>query len=319
MTNFWDQFSDGFSCLAPMEAVSNIAFRQVVAQAARPNIFFTEFTNVNSFMSEAGRVHALRRFRFEPHEQPIVAQIWGTEPAYFAETAKALGTLGFQAVDINMGCPERHVVASGGCSALIRTPDLARAIIRAAKTAGPSISVKTRLGFSRVDEWPFWLSNILAEQPCALTVHLRTRKEMSKVPAHYELVPEIIALRNQLSPRTKLILNGDIKSVAEGLDLVKLGANGFMIGRGVFANPFCFETKPRVHTKAELLALLKLHLELYARYDLHPFAPMKKFIKTYLNHFSGAKSLREEFMQTDSVAEALALLEAKSALSSGEV
>ena len=144
--SFWKNFQPGFTCLAPMEGVTDIAFRQVVAKAARPDIFFTEFTNVNSYVSEKGRQNALERLKFLPAEQPIVAQIWGTKSEMFAETAKAIKDLGFQAIDINMGCPERHVVATGGGSGLIRTPDLAVDIIRATKTAGLPVSVKTRLG-----------------------------------------------------------------------------------------------------------------------------------------------------------------------------
>ena len=197
--NFWDQFEKGFTILAPMEGVTDIAFRQVIAKAARPEIFYTEFTNVNSYTSEKGRHNALERFRYEPEEQPIVAQIWGTKPEMIAETAKALKELGYQAIDLNMGCPDRHVVATGGGSGLIRTPELAKEGIRAAKTAGLPVSVKTRLGYSRVDEWRGWLTNILEEKPAALTIHLRTKKEMSKVEAHSELVPEILALKNELS------------------------------------------------------------------------------------------------------------------------
>ena len=146
--DFWKQFKPGFSILAPMEGVTDIAFRQVVAKAARPDIFYTEFTNVNSYTSEKGRHNALERFRIEESERPIVPQIWGTRPEMFAETAKALKEMGFLSVDVNMGCPDRHVVATGGGSGLIRTPELAKEIIRATKTAGLPVSVKTRLGYS---------------------------------------------------------------------------------------------------------------------------------------------------------------------------
>ena len=235
--NFWNQFEKGFTILAPMEGVTDIAFRQVIAKAARPEIFYTEFTNVNSYTSEKGRHNALERFRYEPKEQPIVAQIWGTKPEMIAETAQALKELGYKAIDLNMGCPDRHVVATGGGSGLIRTPELAKEGIRAAKTAGLPVSVKTRLGYSRVDEWRGWLTNILEEKPAALTIHLRTKKEMSKVEAHSELVPEILALKNELSPETKLIINGDIKNRLDGQKYIDQGADGIMIGRGVFANP----------------------------------------------------------------------------------
>ena len=308
--DFWSQFKPGFSCLAPMEGVTDIAFRQVVAKASRPDIFFTEFTNVNSYTSEKGRHNALERLRFLPEEQPIVAQIWGKNPEMFAETAKAVKELGYQALDINMGCPERHVVATGGGSGMIRTPELAKEIIRAAKTVDIPISVKTRLGYSSIDEREKWLTNILEEHPAALTIHLRTKKEMSKVAAHYELVPEIVALKNSISPETKLIINGDIENVVDGQKFIEQGADGIMIGRGVFQNPFCFERESKEHTRSELLELMNLHLDLYEKYEMRPYDPLKRFFKIYVNNFPGASEIREQLMQTKSIEEARAILKA---------
>ncbi|MBR3378163.1 tRNA-dihydrouridine synthase family protein [Candidatus Saccharibacteria bacterium] len=308
--NFWSKFNKGFTCLAPMEGVTDIAFRQVVAKAARPDIFFTEFTNVNSYSSEKGRPNALERLKYEPLEQPIVAQIWGKNPEMFAETVAAVRDLGFEAVDINMGCPDRHVVATGGGSGLIRTPELAVEILRAAQQVeGITVSVKTRLGYTRTDEWKPWLSTLLSEHPAALTIHLRTKKEMSKVDAHYDLVPEIVALKNELSPETKLIINGDIKSATEAQKFIDQGADGIMIGRGVFQNPFCFEHEPKEHSREELLDLMRYHLELYEKYNLHPYDPLKHFYKIYINNFPGASDLRAELMQTKTIAEARAIID----------
>lgn len=292
-----------------MEGVTDIAFRQVVAKAARPDIFFTEFTNVNSYNSDKGRHNALDRFQTLPSEKPIVAQIWGTKPEFFTETAQALKQLGFEAVDINMGCPDRHVVATGGGSGLIRTPELAKEIIRATKMAGLPTSVKTRLGYSRVEEWRDWLTNILTEHPDALTVHLRTKKEMSKVAAHYELVPEIVALKNELSPETVLIINGDIETPTDGQKFINMGVDGIMIGRGVFHNPFCFEKTPREHSREELLDLMRYHLDLYDKYELAPYDPLKHFYKIYINNFPGASDLRAKLMETKSTAEAREVLQ----------
>ena len=307
--NFWKQFKPGFTILAPMEGVTDIAFRQVVAKAARPDIFYTEFTNVNSYTSEKGRHNALERFRIEEVERPIVPQIWGTKPDMFLETAQALKKMGFPAVDINMGCPDRHVVATGGGSGLIRTPELAREIIRTTKTAGLPVSVKTRLGYSKVDEWRDWLSNILQESPAALTVHLRTKKEMSKVAAHYELIPEIIQLKNDISPETVLIINGDIEKPSDAEKYIKMGVDGIMIGRGVFHNPFCFEKTPREHSREELIDLMRYHLDLYEKYQLSPYDPLKHFYKIYINNFPGASEIRDQLMKTKSIAEARMVIE----------
>ncbi len=302
--NFWDQFKPGFSILAPMEGVTDIAFRQVVAKAARPDIFYTEFTNVNSYVSEKGRPNALERLKYEPEEKPLVAQIWGTQPDMFLETAQALKQLGFDAVDINMGCPDRHVVATGGGSGLIRTPARAVEIIRSTKMAGLPTSVKTRLGYTYIEEWRDWLSTILNEYPDALTVHLRTKKEMSKVAAHYELIPEIVALRNELSPNTKLIINGDFDRPSDAKQYIEQGVDGVMIGRGVFRNPFCFEEEPREHSREELIDLMRTHLDLYEKYGLQSYDPLKHFYKIYINNFPGASDIRAKLMETKSIAEA---------------
>ena len=291
-----------------MEGVTDIAFRQVIAKAARPDIFFTEFTNVNSYISEKGRTNALERFHIEETERPIVPQIWGTKPEMFAEAAKALKEMGFPAVDINMGCPDRHVVATGGGSGLIRTPELAKEIIRATKTAGLPVSVKTRLGYSRVDEWGDWLTTILKAEPAALTIHLRTKKEMSKVAAHYELIPDILALKNAISPETVLIINGDIERPADAQKYIDMGIDGIMIGRGVFHNPFCFEKEPREHGREELIDLMRYHLDLYEKYELSPYDPLKHFYKIYINNFPGASEIRDRLMHTKSIPEAREVL-----------
>ena len=133
---------------------------------------------------------------------------------------------------------------------------------------------------------------------------------MSKVPAHYELVPEVIALRNELSPTTKLIINGDIKSPADGQKFIEQGADGLMIGRGVFQNPFCFEKTPRTHERAEYLDLMRTHLDLYEKYGLSPYDPLKHFFKIYINNFAGASEIRDRLMQTKTIAEARAIIDA---------
>lgn len=308
MSNLYDQLPQPFTALAPMEGVTDIAFRQVVAKAARPDLFYTEFTNVNSYVSEKGRANALERLRFEPSEQPIIPQLWGTVPAMFAETAAAVKSLGYHAIDINMGCPDRHVVATGGGSALIRTPDLAEEIIEATKSANLPVSVKTRLGYTRPDEYETWLPTLLKHDLAALTIHLRTKKEMSKVSAHYELIPNIIHLRDQIAPKTKLILNGDFLNKTSAKPYFDQGANGVMIGRGVFQNPYCFSEVSVQKNTSDLFALLNYHLDLYEQYDLKPYDPLKRFYKIYINNFAGASDLRAHLMETKTIPEARAIL-----------
>ena len=308
MNNIWQELEKPILCLAPMEGVTDIAFRQVIAKAGRPDLFFTEFTNVSSYASEKGRANALERLAIAPTDTPIIAQIWGKNPEHFGATCAALKDLGFAGIDLNFGCPDKHVNKAGGGAQMIRTPDLAVECFRnaVANSNGLPVSIKTRLGFSFVDEYQTWLPTLLREHPAALTVHLRTRKEMSKVPAHFELIPDIIKLRNQYSPETKLLINGDIKDRKQALALFERfpDLDGFMIGRGVFENPYCFTD--HTPTKAELLDLLHLHLSLYNNSN---FEPLKHYFKIYIRDFPGASDLRAQLMTCHSTEEALSFLQ----------
>lgn len=335
MSQIWENLPPAFTVLAPMEGVTDVMFRQVVAQAGRPDLFYTEFTNVSSFASEKGRFNALERLEVAPTDAPIIAQIWGKNPAHFAELAAALKNLGFAGLDINMGCPDRHVNAAGGGAAMIRTPDLAVECIHQAQNSTTlPVSVKTRLGYTYIDEYRDWLTLLLQQNLAAFTVHLRTRKEMSKVPAHYELIPDIVALRDQVAPQTKLIINGDIKDLAQVKSLAAEhpGVDGYMIGRGVFENPYCFTD--HIPTQAELISLLYLHLDLFDAADVKhcaaqaelmrehpdfalntngevhslPYEPLKHFFKIYINKFPGASTIRAKLMETHTTAEARQVL-----------
>lgn len=304
----WNELPKPFLCLAPMEGVTDIMFRQVVAKAARPDLFFTEFTNVSSYASEKGRHNALERLEVAQTDSPIIAQIWGKNPEHFAKCASALESLGFAGVDLNFGCPDKNVNRAGGGAAMIKTPELAVECYRNAKahTSLP-VSIKTRIGWSNLAELQEWLSVLLVEHPAALTVHLRTRKEMSKVAAHYELIPQILTLKNELSPTTKLVINGDIKNRTHAMELYALypEIDGFMIGRGIFQNPYCFSN--HIATRDELMSLLNYHLSLFENYSAThhvSYEPLKHFFKIYINNFPGASTLRAAMMDTHSISEA---------------
>ncbi|MBR3220446.1 tRNA-dihydrouridine synthase family protein [Candidatus Saccharibacteria bacterium] len=316
--NIWQTLPKHFLALAPMEGVTDVVFRQVITKAGRPDLFFTEFTNVSSFASDKGRHDALERLDIAPTDKPIIAQIWGKKPAHFAELATALEDLGFSGLDINMGCPDRHVNKAGGGAAMIKTPELAVECINQAKShTNLPVSVKTRLGFSFVNEYQTWLPILLEQNLSALTVHLRTRKEMSKVPAHFELISEIIKLRDKIAPQTKLIINGDIKNRADAEKLWQKypEVDGIMIGRGVFENPYCFtDHQP---TREELLDLFRYHLDLYdtrsnelaGRGSRYPYEPLKHFFKIYINNFPGSKELRAKLMECKNTTELRQILD----------
>ncbi len=276
--SIWQELPRPFLVLAPMEGVTDIIFRQIVAYAGRPDLFFTEFTNVSSYASEKGRANALERLEIASSDRPIIAQIWGKNPEHFSTMAHDLEKLGFAGIDLNFGCPDKHVNRAGGGAAMIQTPDLAVECFRnVVKSTNLPVSIKTRLGWSRPEEFQDWLPVLLSEHPAALTVHLRTKKEMSKVPAHYELIPEIVKLRAEISPETVLIINGDIRDRAHAMELHAKypEVDGFMIGRGVFANPYCFTNHQP--TRDELMKLLKIHLDLYEEYENGaPFASVEE-------------------------------------------
>ena len=232
-----------------MEAVTDVVFRHVVKRAGAPNVFFTEFANATGWVYAGDKAIAGRLVKTDD-EHPLVAQIWGGEPGDMEQFAAHCARLGFDGIDINMGCPAKSAIKSGG-AALIRRPDVAVAAIAAAKTAGLPVSVKTRLGYTYVDEWREWLTTILQQDIANLTIHLRTKKEMSKVPAHYELIDDIVKLRDEIAPQTLLTINGDIRNRAHGEELARQhpGLNGVMIGRGIFSDPFCFRASRAVSHK----------------------------------------------------------------------
>ncbi|BAC12739.1 hypothetical conserved protein [Oceanobacillus iheyensis HTE831] len=311
--NFWRDLPRPFFVLAPMEDVTDVVFRHVVTEAARPDVFFTEFTNSESYCHPDGRQSVRGRLTFTEDEQPIVAHIWGDKPEYFRQMSIGMAEMGFKGLDINMGCPVANVAGNGKGSGLINRPEIAAELIQAAKAGGLPVSVKTRLGYTYIDEWKEWLKHVLEQDIVNLSIHLRTRKEMSKVDAHWELIPEIKKLRDEIAPDTLLTINGDIPDRQTGLKLVEeYGVDGVMIGRGVFKNPFAFEKEQKEHSSQEMLDLLRLHLDLHDKYDeleSRSFKPLHRFFKIYVKGFRGASELRNQMMNTKSTAEVRALLD----------
>ncbi|AMO86985.1 putative tRNA-dihydrouridine synthase [Solibacillus isronensis B3W22] len=310
--NFWQELPKPFFVLAPMEDVTDLVFRHVVAEAGRPDVFFTEFTNSESYCHPDGIKSVRGRLTFTEDEQPIVAHIWGDNPDNFRKMSIGMAELGFKGIDINMGCPVPNVAGRGKGSGLILRPDVAAELIEAAKAGGLPVSVKTRLGYKEIDEWKEWLTHVLKQDIANLSIHLRTRKEMSAVDAHWELIPEIKALRDEIAPNTLLTINGDIPDRQVGLELAeKYGIDGVMIGRGIFKNPFAFEKVPKEHSPEEYLDLLKLQLDLqdkYAEELPRSMSGLHRFFKIYVKGFRGAGELRNQLMNTKSTDEVRSLL-----------
>lgn len=311
----WEALPRPFFVLAPMDDVTDTVFRQIVAACAPADLYFTEFVNVDGLQSP-GKHKLIKKLQFAPKERPLIAQIWGKNPDNFYKTAKELVGMGFDGIDLNMGCPEKHVVKNGCCSALINNRGLAGEIIQATRQGAGALplSVKTRLGFSEVDLT--WHEFLLSHKLNALTIHGRTRKQMSAVPADWDMIGRIRELRDSLAPSTKIVGNGDVMSRQQGLELAKIHKlDGIMVGRGIFQDPFLFakDSPWTGYSREQRLALYRRHVELFAatwQQGERRIHTLNKFCKIYINHFDGAKELRERLMACNSTDELLAQLAA---------
>ena len=311
--SFWEKLNKPIMALAPMANVTDAAFRRIIAKYGKPDVMFTEFTSADGLMSK-GRENLLIDLMYSESERPIVAQLFAGNPEKMFEAAKLVKKLGFDGLDINMGCPDRSIEKSGAGAALIKNPALARALIRAAREgANPlPISIKTRLGYSK-DTLDEWLPELLAEKPAAITLHARTRKEMSKVPAHWDRIRDAVVIRDELRSQTLILGNGDVESIREAKQKAKdIKADGIMLGRAIFGNPFLFSNSQEFENRnldkrlEVLVEHAKLFEELLGKHK--NFAIMKKHFKAYVEGFEGAKELRMKLMETNGALEVEAVV-----------
>lgn len=300
-----------FFILAPMDDVTDTVFRQMVGACAAPDLYFTEFVNVDGLQSP-GRAHLMKKILFTEADKPLFVQLWGKNPENFRKTAAEMVEMGFAGIDLNMGCPAKSEVNNGTCSALINNRPLALEIIKATQEGAAGripVSVKTRLGFSAIDlTWP----ELLLQQNLAmLTIHGRTRKEMSKVPVHWDEVNQVRQMRDDMAIDTLIVGNGDVLTRQEGVELAaKYQLDGIMIGRGVFQDPFVFAADSPWQTigRQERIELFIKHVSLFAatwQNNERPIHTLNKFCKVYINGFDGAKELREQLMACNSADELL--------------
>jgi nifR3 family TIM-barrel protein len=311
--HIWQRLKKPILALAPMEDVTDTVFRRIVASCAAPDISYTEFTNVDGLVSQ-GREVVAQRLRFTKEEHPLIAQIWGMKPENYRTVASELVEMGFDGIDINMGCPEKSVVTHGACSALVENPSLAKEIIDATKegTAGKiPVSVKTRIGFKKIvtEEW---IGHILSCGIDALTVHGRTALEMSKPPVHWDEIAKVVKLRDEMNVETVILANGDVKHAYEALEKVSTyGVDGVMMGRAIFDDLWAFDrAEKRVHTVLEHLNIMRQHVELFETTwgTTKNYAILRKFFKIYVRGFEGAGEWREKVMSTKSPAEVYPLI-----------
>ncbi len=317
--NFWKELKKPILALAPMSDVTDIAFRTMLAKYSRSRdnkdhvVFWTEFVAADGLANKLAKKRLAHMLDFNERERPIVAQVFGSNPENMKKACQYVASLGFDGIDINMGCPDKSVVSQGAGAGLIRTPELARKIIQSAhegiKSAGFNIpvSVKTRIGFNK-EEIDAWIPELLKEDISALTIHLRTAKELSLVPAHWEYVGKIKELIKKSGKEILLIGNGDALDMQDARNKIfEYGVDGVMIGRGMFGKPWLFSTENPNFSTAEKLKILIEHAEIFDKELAIPkhktFAVMKKHFKAYVNGFEGAGELRARLMGTNNSGE----------------
>ena len=310
---FWEKLPRPFFALAPMADVTDAAFRRLIAKYGKPDVTWTEFVAVDGLVSR-GRDALLIDLLYTEAERPIVAQVFGSKPEHFAEVATLIADLGFDGLDINMGCPDRNVEKQGAGAAMMKDPGLAKAVILAAKegSRGLPVSVKTRIGYNSV-QLETWLPELLSVSPAAITVHARTRKELSDVPAQWEYVKRAVEIAR--GSGVVMLGNGDVKDLDDAREKAAAsGVDGVMIGRGVFGNPWRFNPEVRIEDipLSDRLRVMVEHTKLFTDTlgDVKNFAIMKKHYKAYVHGFDGAKELRTALMETNSAEEVEVLVEA---------
>ena len=329
-TGFWTKLKKPIFVLAPMADVTDCAFRQIIAKYGKPDVFWTEFVSADGLAHPKAQEKLLIDLKYGENEHPIVAQIFGSKIENIREASRLCAELGFDGIDINMGCPDKSIEKQCAGAAMIKNPKLAREIIRVAGESGLPISVKTRIGYNK-NEVESWIRELLLENLAVLTVHLRTRKEMSDVPAHWDVMKRILEIRDEVSPDTLIFGNGDVVDLEDAEQKIKeTGCDGIMLGKAIFGNPWLFrketiskETVERdgaitrnfsaekypysfeVVSLKEKLKVMVEHTKLFEKMlgGHKNFAVMKKHYKAYVNGFDGAKELRMKLMETNNAKE----------------
>lgn len=303
--NFWQKLKHPFFVMAPMADVTDFVFRQMFAKYGAPDVYYTEFVSADGLASKEGRKALIRNLRLSKDEHPIVAQIFGANPENIKIAAKLVCELGYDGLDINMGCPDKSVIKQGAGSGLIKNPVLAREIIRVAKEGAGEmpVSVKTRIGFNK-EEIETWIPEILAEKPACLIIHGRTRKELSAVDADWDAISRVAEMGKAAG--VLVVGNGDVQSLEDGMEKAeKFGVDGVMVGRGIFGQPWFFNRDRKEIPLEKRLKIMLEHTELFEKemVGVKGFHVMKKHFKAYIGGFDGAKELRAKLMESNNFKE----------------
>jgi len=303
MTNFWQKIKKPIMCSAPMSGITDASFRFMLAKYGKPDVMFTEFVSCDGLCSD-GKERLLKQLIYDKSEKPIVAQLFGSKPENFYQSALICKKLGFDGIDINMGCPDKSVVKQEAGSSLIKNPFLAGEIIEATRKGAGNlpVSVKTRLGYSQID-MEKWINYLLKFDLDALTIHGRTKKQGYGGDANWEEIGHVKTLAKEISPETLIIGNGDVKTLDDArLKAKKYDLNGIMIGRALISNPLFFNKTRKMKDLSikERFDVLLEHIKIFEEIfkgENRNFSDMKKFYKSYISDFKGASALRFELMK----------------------
>ena len=314
--NFWQRLKKPIMVLAPLADVTDPAFRRIIAKYGKPDVMWTEFVSADGLFM-GGYDHLIKDLSFTEAERPIVAQFFTGKPEMMKKAAEFAVKLGFDGIDINMGCPDKSVEKQGGGAVLIKNPKLAQEIILAAKDGAGDlpVSLKTRVGYNK-NELETWLPALLETEPAVITIHARTRKEMSLVPARWEHIRRAVEIRNVLRQaqdkyqgETLIFGNGDVADTDDAMRKCKeTGCDGVMFGRAIFGNPWLFSSFPMSDIGQRLRVMIE-HTKLFGELLPHKsFAIMKKHFKAYVRGLDarpndgsvgrGASELRARLMET---------------------
>ena len=330
ISGFWKKLKKPVIGLAPMDGVTDAAFRYMTCKYGKPSVVITEFTNVEGLAR--GNVKGLAAFIYNKIERPVVAQIFGVEPESYYKAAVLLSAMGFDGIDINMGCPVTKVAAKGSGAALIRTPELAKNLVRMTKKgvkdweegislekAGVNeeiiaaikgmrlpkksarksipVSVKTRIGYDSIvaEEW---VKHLLEVEPANISMHGRTLKQLYMGVANWEEIAKACRVVKSSGLGISFLGNGDVKSIEDAKEKIKTyGVDGVLVGRAIFGNPWFFAGKePDMNERLD--AALE-HSRYFEKLRHMPFLQIRKHLGWYCKGFEGAKELRVKLMQVE--------------------
>jgi len=303
--NFWQKLNKPIFLLAPMADVTDAPFRRIIAKYGKPDVMYTEFVSADGLFL-GGKDALIKDLAFTNEERPIVAQFFTSKPELMKKAAELARELGFDGIDINMGCPDRSIEKQGAGANLMKNPELASELINSAKEGAGElpVSVKTRVGYSKY-ELDKWLPTLLSAKPSAIIIHARTRKQLSKVSADWSFVKKAVEIRDKVNPNVLIIGNGDVTDIKDAKEKAsETGADGVMLGRAIFGNPWLFDENKDSVSKEMKLKVLVEHTKLFEEIAPHKnFLIMKKHYKAYVNGWDGAKELRIKLMQAGSASE----------------